>query len=778
VEAPSRPAAQRFQISLSRNLNLFDVTMIGVGAMIGAGIFGLTGIAAGEAGPVGLLLAFLFNGIVTSLTGLTYAELGSARPAAGGGFTWAKEALARIYGFYAGWISWFSHSVACSLYAVLFGTFFIELIELGGLHLEEEPILLGLTPEQLGVKIVAALAILLFIFINVRGSSETGLVGNIITGFKMIVLALLVFFGLRAMLNLPNWGGQFLSNPGPMPNGIGGVFLAMGLTFVAFEGYEVIIQSAEEVKDPIRNIPRAIFLSIAVVVVFYLAVAFVSVGAVVQDSGLPNWMYLGENGERAMIETARAIMPYGALIMILGGLASTTSALNATIFSSSRVSFAMGRDRDLPAVFGRIHHLNKTPYWAIWLSGIIIILMAVMLPIADVASGASITFLLLFLMVNIAMVRMRKTHPDLPRPFRAPFVPWLQYITIAAQIGLAVHLATLSPIAWAITLVWLLLGLIVYRSHGAIHEAAKTEDTILLEETVASRSYSVLLPVANEAMARQLARFGALFAQANHGELFALHVVRIPHQLSAVDGRTFLRQGRPILEEAISVGKEFNVPVRTMLRIGREISDSIISAARKREANLMILGWPGYTINNRQAFGSIIDLISKNPPCDLAVVRFRRSGWPDRILVPIAGGPHARLALELALIQAEAIKENNGGKEPEVVALNIMKGADLNNTAAIEERRETLIKNLDIKDWPVEVKVVVAEDIVQGILKQAADFDQIIIGASDEGLLEQSLFGSIPQRVAEEALTTVIMVKRHDLVKFGLRQWLMRRRRK
>ncbi len=774
METIPQPTSRRFQVSLSRDLGLFDVTMIGVGAMIGAGIFGLTGIAAGEAGPVGLLLAFFLNGVVTSLTGLTYAELGSAYPQAGGGYAWVKEGLARIYGFYAGWISWFSHSVACSLYAVLFGTFFTELLELAGVGLGDDVVMWGLTSEQVAVKVFAVVVALIFIVINVRGSSETGLVGNIITIFKVVVLGLLVFFGLRAILNIPDWTDNFMRDPGPLPHGVGGLVLAMGLTFVAFEGYEIIAQSGEEVKEPGRNIPRAIFLAIGIVVIIYLAVAFVSVGALQQDSGLPNWMYLGENGERAMVETARAIMPYGALIMILGGLASTMSALNATVYSSSRVSFAMGRDRDLPAVFGRIHPRNKTPHWAIWISGLLVMLVAVWLPVADVASGASITFLLLFLMVNIALVRMRKTRPDIKRPFRVPFVPWLQYFSIAIQLILAIELSRLSPIAWVVTIIWLLLGLVVYSQHGAIAEAAKEEDTVLLEETIAARDYSVLMPVANEAAARQLARLGALFAQANHGELFALHVIKVPPQMGVTDGRAFLRQGRPVLEEVISIGQEFDIPVRTMLRLGRDVVSSIISAARAREANLMILGWPGYTQSKSQAFGSIIDLMTKNPPCDLAVVRLRRIGLPNRILVPIAGGPNARLALELAITEADTIEQRTG-QRPEVIALNLISAGSDDKTC--EQRRKTLLKDLDIETWPLELRIVPADGVVEGILREATNFDQIIIGASEEGLLEQSLFGSIPQRVAEEALTTVIMVKRHDPVRFGLRRWLMRPRR-
>jgi amino acid transporter/nucleotide-binding universal stress UspA family protein len=768
------PSSQRFQVSLSRDLGLFDVTMIGVGAMIGAGIFGLTGLAAGEAGPVGLLLVFFLNGLVTSMTGLTYAELGSAFPQAGGGYAWVKEGMARIFGFYAGWISWFSHSVACSLYAVLFGTFFVELLQLGGIHLGDEALLLGLSMEQLAVKATAVLAALTFVLINVRGSSETGLVGNIITIFKIVVLGLLILFGLRAMLNMPNWTDNFFNDPSPLPHGMSGVILAMGLTFVAFEGYEIIAQSGEEVKDPGRNIPRAIFLSIAIVVTVYVGVAFVSVGALQQDSGLPNWVYLGENGERAMIETARAIMPYGALIMILGGLASTTSALNATIYSSSRVSFAMGRDRDLPALFGRVHFRNKTPHWAIWLSGLLIMFVAVWLPVADVASGASITFLLLFLMVNIALIRMRKTRPDLERPFRVPFVPWLPYLSIIIMLVLAVELFQLSPVAWITTVVWLLFGLLVYQQHGAADEAAREADIILLEEAVAQRDYSVLLPVANESTARQLARLGGLFAQANHGELFALHITRVPPQMGIMDGRPFLQQARPILNEVVDIGHEHDIPVRTMLRLGRDVADSIIGAARERETNLLLLGWPGFTHSRGQAFGTIIDLLSKNPPCNLAVARLRQSGTPARILVPIAGGPNARLALQLAITQADAI-EQRGESRPEVVGLNLLLSGQSHSEKTVEQQRQALLTGLDIADWPIELRLVPTDDVVQGILTEARHFDQIIIGASEEWLLEQSLFGSIPQRVAEEALVTVIMVKRHDEVTFSLRRWLMRR---
>ncbi len=460
---PVSEAGQAVQ-HLERSLGLLEATMIGVGAMIGAGIFGLTGIAAGKAGPMGLLLAFFLNGIVTSLTGLTYAELGAAIPEAGGGYLWVRMGLTRFWGFFSGWISWFSHSVACSLYAVLFATFFVELMEIAGVHVSWEPAFLGLSPGDWLIKGLVILVVAIFAFINFRGASETGLVGNIVTFTKVAVLLIIAGFGLKAMLNAPGLAAANFRPP--LPFGWAGVFAAMGLTFVAFEGYEIIAQTGEELHNPERNLPRAIFLSIAIVVAIYLLVAFVAVGVPVQDIlGMKPWQYLGQYGERGMVRIAEFIMPYGRVLMLIGGLASTTSALNATVYSSSRVSFAMGRGRDLPLFFGQVHPRTKTPHWAILFSALLIAIMGVALPVADVGSGASLTFLMLFLLTNITLIRLRKTHPDMPRPFRVPWVPYLPALAVAIQIFLAGHLFEVSPLAWYATILWIVLGVLLYKTY-------------------------------------------------------------------------------------------------------------------------------------------------------------------------------------------------------------------------------------------------------------------------------------------------------------------------
>jgi amino acid transporter len=162
--------------------------------------------------------------------------------------------------------------------------------------------------------------------------------------------------------------------------GWGSVFAAMGLTFIAFEGYEIIAQTSEEVENPKRNVPRATFLSLLIVVPIYLLVAIVAVGAVVPPAGTTVTAYLGQEKETALVTAANQFIAGGGVVILIGGLLSTLSALNATIYSSSRVAFAMARDANLPSLLGKVHAVKATPYWAIFFSTVLIVFMALAPP--------------------------------------------------------------------------------------------------------------------------------------------------------------------------------------------------------------------------------------------------------------------------------------------------------------------------------------------------------------------------------------------------------------
>lgn len=734
------------KVTLTRDLRLFDITMIGVGAMIGAGIFVLTGLAAGQAGPA-LLLAFFLNGIIALFTAASYAELGAAMPEAGGGYAWVREGLSTYFGFLSGWMSWFAQAVACSLYSLGFGSFSARLLILAGIA----PF--GLSESTLGLAL-AVFAAAIFTYVNFQGAAEAGRVGSILTLAKVAILLILVLFGLRALANRPHWPQEFLPF---LPNGMGGVFTAMGLTAIAFEGYEIITQSGEEVIDPGRNIPRAIFISIGVVVLIYLVVASVLLGAIQAPNGVPTWQFLGEHAEQAVVEAANQLIPYGKILMLIGGVVSTLSALNATLYSSSRISFAMGRNRDLPDFFGQVHPIRHTPHWAVLFSGAIVILMALLLPIRDVASAASIIFMLLFVMVNIAMISLRR-RKDIERPFKAPLIPLLPILGLVSQLFLSVYLFNLSPIAWYTTLIWIALGTLFYVFYAARAPAMAEPVRIVHEEIVAVADYSILIPVANTTQGRLLGILASAVAQDRGGEVFALHVVRVPRQLGITDGRYFLKQGKPILEAVIEEAQQRDVPVHTMIRLGRTIPSAILETARERATDLMFLSWPGYTETPEAAFGSVIDLVAKNPPCDLAVVRFRKRERPRCIMVATAGGPHAELAVDLAISQAREFNAETG-EQASITLLHIV----AQQVSDVEmARAERLLGNLaGHYDYPLKKRIERSDDVVSGIVEAAEDCNLLMIGATSEGLFEQRIFGSIPERVARQTTKTVIMTKRY-----------------
>ncbi len=521
------------EVRLSREMRLVDITMIGVGAMIGAGIFVLTGIAAGVAGPA-LILVFLLNGVVTLFAAAAYAELGSSFHSAGGGYLYVKTGLKDPQGFMSGWMSWFAYVVACALYALGFGAYLKECLPLVGLGDFTLPFL------SMG-KWMAVVVVAVFCFINYRGASEAGGAGNFITGGKIVLLAVFIGFGVWITLHRPDWHLTFTENP--LPNGWGGVFMAMGLTFIAFEGYEIIAQCSEEVRNPERNVPRAIFLSLdRSWCPFICLVAFAALGAV-QPEGMPSWKYLGLHKETALVNVAETFFRGGGVLILIGGLFSTMSALNATIYSSSRVSFAMGRDRNLPAWFGKIHPLRKTPHWSILASGVLSAAMAVLLPIEVVASAANIMFLLLFIQVQAALISLRKKRPDLRRGFKVPFSPFIPILGILFQLGLAVFLFFYSPMAWLSAGVWIAIGLVVFYVYARKRDRAYTQ-LVAVREAAERREYRILACVGSLSRAEIILNAAAAVARHYDGEMIVLSVVEVPDRDLLAQGMEQARKSR------------------------------------------------------------------------------------------------------------------------------------------------------------------------------------------------------------------------------------------
>jgi len=769
-------------------MGLSDITFIGIGAMIGAGVFALTGFAAGLAGPA-LMVAFVLNGFVATLTALSYAELGAAIPRSGGAYNWVSEALPRPWGYYTGWTNWFAQAVACALYAVTFGVFLTEFVVVFA-GLPADFTVLGFVSRTFAERALAGLVVAFFAYVNFRGAEETGRTGAIITAIKVMILFVFIVFGVLATVKEPGWPATFFASPSFAPAGAGGVMAAMGLTYVAFEGYDIIVQSGEEVMNPGRNIPRAIFISLAVVVPIYVLVAFAAIGGIDVAKSLAligggtdisySWQILGKLGELGIIRAAGQFMPYGVPLLLVAGLAATMSALNATLYASSRIAYSMGRDRLLPHRLSEIHSQTRSPHLAIALSALLIAAMALTLPIQSVAAASSVMFILLFSMANVAAIAMRRNRPEMERPFRMPLMPWIPLVAIALQLVLTPFLLAalgLAPgedgFAALVTMGgWLVLGVVVYSAYSEKKEEEKMEQeapTVVVERRQPeARGYRVLVPVSNPLSARRLMTTAISLARDHDGEILVMSVVTVPQQTPLVEGHRFVDAKRALMTDAMSLAEQAGVPVSGTIRIGHDVAQAILNTIEQADTDAVILGWRGRSRRKDFVLGSNVDRVVTEAKCDVLVERIGPKAVAIRsILLPTAGGPHARFAAELARAIAA------GEKARVDVGYVIAPGADQGVREAAQARIRGTAEGLE----GCEVRLVLLEgsDVVETIVRASADYDLLLLGATREGLLRQLVLGAIPEEVGRRAKTTVIMAKKNVGLASLLTRWFRRR---
>ncbi|MHC4253683.1 MAG: amino acid permease, partial [Planctomycetota bacterium] len=410
---------------LSRELSLFHITMLGVGMMIGAGVFVTTGIGIGVAGPGGILLAFALNGLLAFLSVMTYAELASAMPHAGAGYSYVQKTMGGFTGFFSGWVSWFGHAVAGSLYAITFSKYVLHFLsQLDTFDWLNANLILY-------EKALAVLAALVFIYINYRGASETGKAGAAIAIGQTAVLGIIGVAGVVVAIVHP----ERMANFDPfLPGGWGKVLVVMGFSLVGYEGYEVIANTAEEAVDAKRNVPRGMFYAAIIVITTYLLVAFAAVvGVEVSGGSVVEWFK--EHEATGFAVAVGRLVPFGGLLVTLAAVFASTSALNATVYSSARISFALGRDGYLPASLSRISRKTRTPHVALLFSGGLTVSFAAFFPVEVVCAAASLFFIVLFNLVAVAAIISRKEHGNtLSYGYLMPLFPLIPVVSFVGRL--------------------------------------------------------------------------------------------------------------------------------------------------------------------------------------------------------------------------------------------------------------------------------------------------------------------------------------------------------
>jgi len=467
------------QDSLRRAIGAGNLTALGVGAIIGAGIFVLTGQAAAKyAGPA-IVYSFILAGIACAFAGLCYAEFSAMIPLAGSAYTYSYATLGELFAWIIGWDLILEYLFASATVAVGWSGYVVSMLKDWGIVIPPQyasapydhvaPTDAGLniwrifsegwTATGAVLNVPAMVVVALATILLVIGIKESARFNNVIVAIKMAVI--LAFIGFGAWyVQAHNWAPFVPPAEGNGRFGWGGVLRGAGVIFFAYIGFDAVSTAAQEVRNPQRDMPIGILASLALCTVLYIAVALVLTGIVdFHKLNVPDPIAVG-------IDAAGPGLAWLRPIVKIGAVAGLSSVILVMLLGQPRIFFTMARDGLLPPIFGSVHPIYRTPWVASILTGGTAMLVAGLFPIGLLGELVSIGTLLAFVIVCAGVLVLRYTDPDLPRPFRVPFVP---VVPVLGVLSCSYLMYGLPIDTWARLFVWMALGLAIYFLYGRRH---------------------------------------------------------------------------------------------------------------------------------------------------------------------------------------------------------------------------------------------------------------------------------------------------------------------
>ena len=456
TKTPAQIEEAASHTQLKKNLTAVDLAALGIGSVVGTGIFVATGQGAQLAGP-GILLSFIIAAVTCGFCALTYSELACMFPVAGSTYSYSYVAFGEVIAWIIGWDLMLEYLVAASAVASGWSTTFIGLIQSAGVKLPKAFLTPPITTVNHkivlsgGIVDVPAIVITLLItWVLYIGIRESAKINNIIVLVKIAVILLFVFLGVRHIS---------LANLQPMmPFGWKGVMAGAAIIFFAYIGFDAVSTAAEETKNPKRDVPLGLMLCLGVVIVLYVSVAFVLTGIVPYkqiDVGNALPAALSSIGIR-----------WGGALVATGAIIGMISTLLVTLYGQIRIFMVMARDGLLPAAFAKVHPKHQTPHICTWITGIATALIAGLFPLPMIIDLCNIGTLFAFILVSVGVVVLRKTRPEVERKFKTPGVPYTPLITVVFCFYL---MASLPKVTWIRFGIWLLAGLAIYFMYGVRH---------------------------------------------------------------------------------------------------------------------------------------------------------------------------------------------------------------------------------------------------------------------------------------------------------------------
>ena len=705
------------EIRYSRGLSLRQVIARGLGVMVVVAVFVLMDEVIAAAGPL-TPLAFLLALLLLLANLLGYVELALSGRRRGGAYSQVHEAEGGWLAFLTGWMLILSGLGVCALLVHGLG---VQITTLLRDHLN---LALPVWPWAAG-------SVLLLAINNALGTQEGR--SGLVTAF-LFVMVLLAGFTLLAVPKIDL--ARYRVGPQNWQR-------ALPLLMTSFVALEITATLQNEMRRREHGAPRALFLTPVLVAVIGTLVALVVIGVVEPGTLTESQLPLASLGARVAGGAGRP------LILAVGTLALALAFNNVFVLVVRQV-YAMSKDGYWPSGLLQMHPRFGTPVWIIALVATALLFVTI-LPIPLLSQLTGLLYLFVLMGVNLALALQPQAQAS---SFRLPFHPWLPGLTLVIDV-MVVSLWGTTALTWGA--VCLVSGVLLYLIYARGHHIQAQEGVTVFKpasEKKGKPGYQVLVPVANPATAGTLLRLAGVLARQEGGKVVALQVVTVPDQVPLEEGRHRAAVGRVLLERAMMQAKEEGFAVQTMTRVAHSVAEGILDTAREEGVDLILLGWRGYTRSAGASMGPVIDAVIRDAPCEVTVVKGEKWHEARKILVPTAGGPHAPIAARLAMLLSEAFGS-------EVTALYVQLGRATHHQ--MEENKQRIAKTLNGLEFqrPPEQKVIVADSVVEGIVREAEKYDLVLLGASEEGLFDQFVFGSIPQQIAARVPKTAVIVRRY-----------------
>lgn len=698
------------EVELAQSLGLFEALAIGIGTMIGAGIFVLPGFIIAEVGPAAVL-SFLLGGVIALLNAMSAAEVATGMPKSGGGYYFISRALGPLWGAMLGWGSWFGLIFASAFYMVGFGEYVHTVVGL--------PVIvyaLGMTVILTGLNLV--------------GSRAAGQFQNLTVA--VLVAVLLLFIGRGSVSAHPS----VLTESIFFPFGLGAVFAGTATLFVTYAGFGEIASMAEEIRNPGKNLPLALLGSVISVTCLYVLIMFLLLF-------LRPWE--GLTGPTLVADLAEDLMgPLGRAAMLLGAVLASVSSANASIMSASRISFAMGRDSLVWEWLNEVHPRFRVPHRAIIVTGGLTFLVIMVGDIEILAEAAGLLHLLLYGLMSLACIILRGARPAAYRPvFRTPFFPLVPLVGALACFGVIFFMEPLS----------LYMGLAIcafavghYYLWGKRRTELKGEWPYFLRRGVLEPSLKQVekwgarpdeIPTAIVAVAypeREQARLrvaGALMGP-TRGNVLVVSIFRLAERLDDLSIKSYydsIEERNQSLDAVTDLVREAGATARSHVLVAATAFRGLVTAVETTRASLLLSGWPGYGPKaGEEALATSLDRHLRTH-----LVLFREEGPvpAKRILVFMEPGPHGELALLVGSRLASAW------------------GADLTVAATVPEDADedlrlqaegTLEADVGIS-VRAAIRVIPAGSRMEAVMSVSGQHDLIVLGPA--GLGEGTLTSAV-----------------------------------